>query len=48
VTRWGKSWIVLPNPAYGSWECSLYGFKDGIPPDSKAATKESRLIPWTP
>jgi acid phosphatase len=22
--RWGKSWILLPNPMYGSWERALY------------------------
>lgn len=25
-SRWGRSWILLANPAYGSWEASLYGF----------------------
>ena len=23
--RWGKSWIILPNPQYGSWERAAYG-----------------------
>jgi predicted secreted acid phosphatase len=22
--RWGKSWILLPNAMYGSWERALY------------------------
>jgi len=22
--RWGRDWIVLPNPGYGSWEDALY------------------------
>jgi 5'-nucleotidase (lipoprotein e(P4) family) len=22
--RWGRSWILLPNPVYGSWERALY------------------------
>lgn len=22
--RWGKQWIILPNPMYGAWETSLY------------------------
>jgi 5'-nucleotidase (lipoprotein e(P4) family) len=22
--RWGRSWILLPNPSYGSWERALY------------------------
>ena len=25
--RWGKSWFLLPNPAYGSWERALPGAK---------------------
>lgn len=24
VERWGRDWIVLPNPGYGSWEDALY------------------------
>lgn len=24
--RWGREWIILPNPMYGHWESSLYGF----------------------
>ena len=24
--KWGKSWIILPNPAYGNWERSTYGY----------------------
>ena len=23
---WGERWIVLPNPAYGSWDSALYGY----------------------
>jgi len=29
--RWGKSWILLPNVLYGSWEAALY--KRGTPDD---------------
>lgn len=25
-TRWGREWIILPNPIYGHWEASIYGF----------------------
>jgi len=24
--RWGRQWILLPNPVYGTWEQSLYDF----------------------
>jgi acid phosphatase len=23
--RWGRHWIMIPNPSYGSWEEALYG-----------------------
>jgi 5'-nucleotidase (lipoprotein e(P4) family) len=25
--RWGREWIALPNPAYGSWERAFYDWK---------------------
>jgi len=24
--RWGREWIILPNPMYGHWEATTYGF----------------------
>jgi acid phosphatase len=27
---WGRGYIVLPNPQYGGWEGSLYGFEYGL------------------
>jgi 5'-nucleotidase (lipoprotein e(P4) family) len=29
--RWGREWIVLPNPMYGHWEAALYGFDYQLP-----------------
>ena len=29
--RWGREWIILPNPMYGHWESSLYGFDYSLP-----------------
>lgn len=26
IDKWGKGWFLLPNPAYGSWEGSIYSF----------------------
>src|SRR5262245_35274397 len=26
-SEWGTKWFMIPNPIYGSWERSLYGFK---------------------
>jgi acid phosphatase len=33
--RWGKEWIVLPNPMYGYWEAALYGFDFRLPRDQR-------------
>jgi predicted secreted acid phosphatase len=24
ASRWGREWIVIPNPTYGSWERAFY------------------------
>jgi 5'-nucleotidase (lipoprotein e(P4) family) len=29
--RWGREWIVLPNPMYGHWEAAAYGFDYRLP-----------------
>lgn len=29
--RWGREWIILPNPMYGNWEASLYGYDYSLP-----------------
>jgi len=28
--NWGTRWIVLPNPAYGSWQRATYGFQKSL------------------
>ena len=28
--KWGRKWIVIPNPAYGSWERAHYGFRNDL------------------
>jgi 5'-nucleotidase (lipoprotein e(P4) family) len=33
AARWGKSWILLANPAYGSWEGALYNYDNAKPGD---------------
>ena len=45
--HWGKRWINLPNPGYGSWERTLYQFKDGLPPRAKGQQKIDALSVWT-
>jgi 5'-nucleotidase (lipoprotein e(P4) family) len=29
--RWGREWIILPNPMYGHWEAAYYGFDFQLP-----------------
>jgi len=40
---WGKRWIVLPNPQYGSWDGTLIGFRFGLDRESKRALKLGAL-----
>jgi acid phosphatase len=30
ANRWGRSWFLLPNPDYGSWERALFGNERGL------------------
>ncbi len=39
--RWGESWILLPNPLYGSWERSLY---PGLSDDEKILIKKREQV----
>ena len=33
--RWGREWIILPNPMYGNWEASLYDYDYSLPRDER-------------
>jgi 5'-nucleotidase (lipoprotein e(P4) family) len=37
--RWGREWIVLPNPMYGHWEAAAYGFDYGLPRSEQVRRK---------
>jgi acid phosphatase len=37
--RWGTKWIIFPNPIYGSWERSLYGYEDALSHSAKLQQK---------
>ena len=43
--RWGRQWIVLPNPVYGSWEAATFGFEYARPRTEKLRIKRERLDP---
>lgn len=40
---WGRRWIVLPNPQYGSWEGALIGFEYGLERSEKRRRKLEAL-----
>jgi len=37
--RWGKEWIILPNPMYGTWDTSLYGHDYGLSSEERLDRK---------
>ena len=44
--RWGRSWIMLPNPVYGSWEKRLYGVRHPLSDEEKIQIKLDSLNTW--
>jgi acid phosphatase len=40
---WGKRWIILPNPMYGSWEDSLQGFSRTLTLQQQTEIKRKAL-----
>jgi 5'-nucleotidase (lipoprotein e(P4) family) len=47
ASHWGHDWIMLPNPAYGSWEAVPYKFNYGASPDEMRDAKKKALTPWS-
>ncbi|MGD2056539.1 MAG: HAD family acid phosphatase [Gammaproteobacteria bacterium] len=43
AARWGRQWIVLPNPIYGHWESSSYGFDYQLPRAEQLRLKMRQL-----
>jgi acid phosphatase len=41
--RWGREWIILPNPMYGNWESALYGFDYTLPREERLYRKLQQL-----
>jgi acid phosphatase len=42
---WGERWILLPNPMYGSWAGSLYGYDNGLSASEQLRRKRQHLRP---
>jgi acid phosphatase len=43
--RWGRQWIILANPMYGSWSASLYGFDHSMPREKRLDRMAPQLRP---
>ena len=39
--RWNRSWFLLPNPMYGSWERALY---PGLTNDAEILAKKKAAL----
>ena len=40
---WGQRWMALPNPNYGGWERSVYGWKDSSSRETKLKLKREMM-----
>lgn len=43
--RWGRQWIMLPNPMYGHWEAAFYNFDYDMDRSDRLARKVRGLVP---
>ncbi|MEO3430697.1 HAD family acid phosphatase [Pelagibius sp. CAU 1746] len=48
AAHWGRDWIMLPNPSYGSWEGASFGFNWGAPGEEKRQMKFDKMDDWKP
>jgi acid phosphatase len=46
-SRWGREWIMLPNPTYGSFESAPYKHDFKVSEADKRKAKRDVLEPWT-
>lgn len=42
--RWGRHWILLPNPLYGAWRSALVGYQR-LPPEAQLNVERDSLHP---
>jgi len=45
--HWGRDWLMLPNPAYGSWEAAAFSGDYALSEKEKRRRKIDRLTGWT-
>lgn len=48
AAHWGRDWIMLPNPSYGSWEGASFGFNWGASDEEKRQMKFDAMDDWHP
>lgn len=47
AARWGRDWLMLPNPTYGSFESAPFGGNFKLPIEEQRAAKRGALAPWS-
>ncbi|KCZ50935.1 hypothetical protein HY29_06185 [Hyphomonas beringensis] len=47
AAKWGREWIMLPNPEYGSWESSAFGNDYSLSPEQRREMKIEQLKAWS-
>jgi len=48
AAHWGRDWIMLANPSYGSWEGSSFKFDWKAPDSEKRRMKFDTMVDWRP
>lgn len=48
AARWGRDWIMLANPTYGSWEGASFKFNWKAPDGEKRRMKFDTMVDWRP
>lgn len=46
--KWGREWIALPNPGYGSWESAPFDHDYSHSVEERRQLKREQLQPWPP
>ncbi len=46
AARWGRDWLMLPNPSYGSFESAPFGGNYKLPLEEQRAAKRGVLTSW--
>ena len=47
AAHWGRDWLMLPNPSYGSFESAPFGGNFKLPIEEQRAAKRGVLAPWS-